>query len=220
MRSRHDRDEEMDVPDRPVCKPFDWDDFYRGTAGRDVRPIFAKGIAAVGAAGLGPGDAVDVGFGDGTETLRLLFAGWRVTAIDPTPGAAALLSGKVPAELADRVQAITGPAEDADLPRFDLLYAGYALSFIEPTRFATFWAGVRDRLRLGGMLVVNVFGVNDTWAGRPNMTFVDRAGAIALVDGLEVIAIDEEDADGESASGPKHWHVFDLIARRPIEGLG
>jgi len=33
--------------------------------------------------------------------------------------------------------------------------------------------------------------------------------------GLEVIAIDEEDADGSSFVGDKHWHVFDIVARRP-----
>ena len=34
--------------------------------------------------------------------------------------------------------------------------------------------------------------------------------------GLDVRALDEEDADGDSFVGRKHWHVFDLVARRPI----
>ena len=33
--------------------------------------------------------------------------------------------------------------------------------------------------------------------------------------GLEVLALDEEDVDGDSFVGRKHWHVFDLVARRP-----
>ena len=70
-------------------------------------------------------------------------------------------------------------------------------------------------LRPGGFVVVNVFGVRDTWAGDEFMTFVDRDTVDRMAAGLEVIAIDEEDADGSSFVGDKHWHVFDIVARRP-----
>ena len=75
----------------------DWNEYYRMTDGRDVRPLFEKGMAAVRAKDLAPGRAVEIGFGDGTESAALLRAGWNVTAIDPTPSAAALLREKVPA---------------------------------------------------------------------------------------------------------------------------
>ena len=194
---------------------MDWNDFYRITDGREVRPLFLKGMTAVRDAGLAPGQAIDVGFGDGTETLALLGAGWRVTAIDPTPSAAALLREKVPPDASDRLEIVTSGVDDADLPVFDFLYAGYALSFVHPSRFAGAWATIRARMRPGGVLAVNVFGVRDTWAGDPEMTFVDQDAAAALVEGLEVIGFDEEDQDGPAATGPKHWHLFDLVARRP-----
>ncbi|MEO7665051.1 MAG: class I SAM-dependent methyltransferase, partial [Candidatus Limnocylindrales bacterium] len=149
------------------------------------------------------------------ESMALLAAGWHVTAIDPTSAAADALRAAVAAEDAEHLSIITAPAQDADLPPFDLLYAGYALSFIRPEAFPRFWQHVRERLRPGGILVANVFGIRDTWVGDPTMTFVDRAGAQRLVEGLEVIAIDEEDADGNSFDGAKHWHVFDLVVRRP-----
>ena len=46
------------------------------------------------------------------------------------------------------------------------------------------------------------------------MRFID-VDTVRLVDGLELLALDEEDQDGDSFLGPKHWHVFDVIARRP-----
>ncbi|MBI2778072.1 MAG: class I SAM-dependent methyltransferase [Chloroflexi bacterium] len=193
----------------------DWAAYYRHTQGRQPRPLFLKAMAAVAVSGAPPGHAVEIGFGDGTETLALLAEGWHVTAIDPTPEAAGALRAAVPEDAADRLTIVTARAQDAELPHFDLLYAGYALSFIRPAAFPRFWEHVRERLRPGGILVANVFGTRDTWAGDPEMTFVDRAGAGRLVEGLEVIAIDEEDADGNSFDGPKHWHVFDLVARRP-----
>jgi Tellurite resistance protein TehB. len=205
------------VPDPAPSRtaPDDWSEYYRYTAGRQPRPLFLKGMAAVTAAGLVPGQAVEIGFGDGTESLALLQDGWRVTAIDPTPSAATILLDKAPVELHERLEIVASRAEGAELPDFDFLYAGYALSFIHPDRFPGVWATIRERMRPGGVLAVNVFGIHDTWAQDPGMTFVDRDAAMALVEGLELFAIDEEDADGPSGSGPKHWHLFDLVARRP-----
>jgi SAM-dependent methyltransferase len=201
------------LPER--LEPPDWDAFYRHTAGRETRPLFKKGMAAIAAAGVKPGDAVEIGFGDGTETIALLMAGWHVTAIDPTPAAGTILREKAPPELLDRLDVVTSTAEDATLPEFDLLYAGYALPFIAPARFPAVWATIRERLRPGGFIVANVFGVHDSWAGDPDLTFLDRTQAAALAEGFEVLAFDEEDADGPSASGPKHWHLFDIVARKP-----
>jgi hypothetical protein len=110
------------------------------------------------------------------------------------------------------------PAEAADLPPFDLLYAGFSLSFLEPAVLRGLWARVLAAQRPGGHVVVNVFGVHDTWAGKPGMTFIDLDGARRLVDGLDVVVLDEIEEDGGSFVGPKHWHLFDIVARRPPEG--
>ena len=193
----------------------DWAAYYRHTQGREPRPLFVKGMAAVVAAGIRTGRAVEIGFGDGTESLALLRAGWHVMAIDPTPVAADALRAAVAAADAPRLEIVTASAEAAELPAFDLLYAGYALSFIAPGSFPAFWTNVRDRLRPGGFVVVNVFGTRDTWADDPGMTFVTREDVDRMVEGLDALAIDEEDADGDSFAGRKHWHVFDIVARRP-----
>jgi trans-aconitate methyltransferase len=162
-----------------------------------------------------PGQAVEIGFGDGTETLALLDRGWRVTAIDPTDHAAAVLRERVPPGAAEQLEIQTTKAEEATIPPFDLLYAGYALSFIDPAVFPTVWRRIRESLRPGGWIVVNVFGVHDTWADDPAMTFIDRPTARRLVRGLDAVSFVEEDQDGDSFGGPKHWHLFDIVARRP-----
>jgi len=197
-----------------------WSAYYQATTGREPRPLFAKGMAAVEAAGMPPGEAIEIGFGDGTETLALLAAGWRVLAIDPTPEAAGALRANVRDADAARLTVLTAPAQDVQLPPFDLLYAGYALPFIPRGALAPFFAEIRRAVRPGGLLVVNLFGDRDSWAGNPAMTFMDIDAARALVDGLEVLAFDEEDVDGNSFLGPKHWHVFDVVARCPDEAAG
>jgi SAM-dependent methyltransferase len=222
--SRLSRPEVTSMPDMPAHEPrapkgeppgSDWAAYYRSTIGREARPLFAKGIAAVEAAGVAPGQAIEVGFGDGRETLALLEAGWRVLAIDPAPAAAEVLQSQVPTHVAGRLEVRSVPAEDADLLPFDFLYAGYSLPFLGADAFDRFWNAARDRLRPGGILVVNFFGPRDSWAGREGMRFIDVDAVRRLVDGLELLALDEEDQDGNSFLGPKHWHVFDVIARRP-----
>ena len=214
----------MSVPDKGTHEPAsmtdepraaDWAAYYRATLGREPRPLFSKGVAAMEAASVRPGQAIEIGFGDGRETLALLEAGWRVLAIDPTPSAAEVLRSQVPASDADRLTVASAPAESVELPPFDLLYAGYSLPFLDPAKFNGFWDGVRSQVRPGGLVVVNFFGPHDSWAGREGMSFIDLDAVRRLVDDLEVLAIDEQDADGDSFLGPKHWHVFDVIARRP-----
>jgi hypothetical protein len=197
-----------------------WGAYYATTLGREPRPLFLKGAAAAKASGLGPGQAVEIGFGDGTETLALLGDGWHVLAIDPAPEAATVLLPQVPEVVRDRLEIRTSPAEAVELPPFELLYAGYVLPFLDPPAFERFWADTRGRLRPGGLLVVNFFGVRDSWFGREGMNFIELDAVRQLFDGLEIVALDEEDQDGNSFLGPKHWHVFDVIARRAPEPTG
>jgi Methyltransferase domain len=198
----------------PTPSDPNWADYYQHTLGREPRPPFVRGMRILRDGGVKPGQAVEVGFGDGEETLALLAAGWRVLAIDPSAEAAEVLSPRVSAELVDRLEIRTAPAERTELPPFDLLYAGYALPFLAPEAFDRFWAHALDRANPGAFFVVNLFGTRDTWAGRPGMRFHERAEVERLMNGLDVVAFDEIEQDGMSFLGPKHWHTFDIVARR------
>jgi hypothetical protein len=35
-----------------------------------------------------------------------------------------------------------------------------------------------------------------------------------FVDDFEIEALEEIEEEGEAFSGPKHWHIFDIIARK------
>jgi hypothetical protein len=46
------------------------------------------------------------------------------------------------------------------------------------------------------------------------MTFHTRDEVDALLNSFDVLHLVEEDRDGTSFDGPKHWHVFHLIASK------
>jgi hypothetical protein len=209
-----------DPPDANGAEPaaaeeVDWAAYYRYTGGRAPRALFERARAAWAATGRGPGLAIEVGFGDGTETAELLAAGWQVLAIDAQPAAAEVLEARVPAEHRPRLQVAVASAETVDLPPADLVYSGFSLPYLGPELFAVAWTRLVGALAPGALLVVNLFGDRDDYAGEPDVAFADRATVERLLAGLEVIELDEHEEDGGSFCGPKHWHLFDIVAARP-----
>ena len=191
-----------------------WTVYNAAQRGRAVRPLFAQVLAL---AGDGCGRrAIDLGCGAGVETLALLEAGWMVHAVDNDQASLAQLRQDA-AEKSQRLLHVqVADLNDlAELPEADLIYAGYALPFTRPARFESMWATVLRNLRTGGWLAVNLFGDRDSWADNPEHTFLTEADARALFAGLDVQRFDVEDKDGAAFSGPKHWHLFSVIARRP-----
>ena len=49
----------------------------------------------------------------------------------------------------------------------------------------------------------------------PDMTFHARNQVEVLLDGLDILRLEETEYDGRAFSGPKHWHTFDILARKP-----
>jgi len=157
--------------------------------------------------------AVDLGCGDGRDVIEILRRGWRVVAVDSEPSTPARLAQQIgnPERLEVRVQAF----KDLRLEGVDLLHAAYALPFTDPADFPSVWQELRDALNPGGWLAVDLFGDRDDWAHTEGMTFLTRSQVEALLQGLDVVLLDEEDEDGHAFTGPKHWHVFHVLARQP-----
>jgi tellurite methyltransferase len=96
--------------------------------------------------------------------------------------------------------------------------AGYSLFFVAPTRFEAVWDRVRTAVRPGGRFAGQLLGERDTWAAGGDVNAHSRAAAEQLFDGWTLEGFEEEENDGEACSGPKHWHLFHVVARAP-EGL-
>ncbi|WP_431695938.1 methyltransferase domain-containing protein [Kocuria rhizophila] len=187
-----------------------WGRYNAAQAGRGVRML-----ARLAAEEAGPGEgrsAVELGCGAGREAVFLADQGWSVQTFDADPTVVDSI-----AEIAtDRaIKHTLARLEDLrELPPCDLVLACVSLPFVPRAHFPALWVAVLRALRPGGVLAVDLFGDRDDWAAGDG-TFLTRDEVDELVTGLEVLRLDEEERDGPAFSGPKHWHTYQLVARRP-----
>lgn len=160
------------------------------------------------------GIALDLGAGSLRDTRYLLEQGFSVTAVDKDP---------VMMEVA---RALTNPMLDARhvsfadfefVPEsFDLGIARNALPFESPEAFPELWLSMLGSIKHGGIFCGTLFGTNDTWAAtKPHMNFYTKAGVETLLAGLEVLEFNEREEEGiDIMRNEKHWHLFEIIARK------
>jgi tellurite methyltransferase len=192
-----------------------WETYYQKISGRQPRQLVIDVLERFGTRpSTSPRHAIDLGSGDGTETAYLLAHGWHVLAVDSEPSAFTYLKDKIPAEAQDRLQTQVAKFEEVVLAPADLIHASFSLPFCHPQRFSELWNKIMQNLNPGGRFAGQLFGVNDTWGTNADMTFFTREQALALFTGFEVESFHEEDEDGQSTSGPKHWHIFHVIAQK------
>jgi len=188
-----------------------WTGYYDEQEGRAPRPMLLEVLSAFDA----PGEAVDLGCGAGIETTAMLERGWSVFATDRQDEAIRRTAARATgAGVADRLTTRLAPMERVDLPPADLVWASYSLFFCDPDRFGDVWSRVTGAIRPGGRFAGQILGDRDTWArqldGISSFTIEE---ARALFDGFDVERFDEEEKEDEP--GPKWWHVFHVVARKP-----
>lgn len=196
--------------------PRDWASYYDKTGGRPPRDTLLLALERFDAETAAEGRfAVDLACGGGRDTIELLRRGWRVLAIDAEPAAIEKLTARddLPpgAELSGQVARF----EEAEWPRCDLINCSFALPLMAPGDFDAVWRRITASLNPGGRIACQLYGPRDDWAGRPGITFHDRAAVDALLEGFDVEMLREEEEDSTTVRGEdKHWHVFHIVARK------
>jgi len=172
--------------------------------------------------------ALDLGCGDGRDTLELLARGWHVTAIDSSREGLHRLEARTPPdqrprlttlhstfeELADQ-QTLTPPHPAAhSSAQVDLVNASFALSFCPPHSFAALWSRVRQAIKPGGRFAGQFFGPSDDWASLPDRSHhSDEQIRNDLLAGFDIEFWQEENRPTSNSDHPKHWHLFHVVAK-------
>ncbi len=145
----------------------------------------------------------------------LIEQGWNVLAVDHEPEARRLVESKVPNEKRELLQIQIASFEEAEFVHADLVYAGLSLPFCPPQHFDVVWRSLTDSIRPGGRFAGHFFGDRDTWASKPEMTCLTRQAVESLFDRFDLEYFDEIEDDRSTSLGePKHWHIFEVIARK------
>jgi hypothetical protein len=176
----------------------DWSGYVAQTTGTPPRPLYQRAVTLFDT----PGTAVDLGCGAGNETLDLLQRGWSVHATVTKRAA----SPELTTELAD-LWAATPPASN-------FVYAGFSLFFVPPARYAEAWARVVAAVAPEGRFAGHFLGLRDTWAELPEISSHTEDAVRELFRGWQVEHFHEVDEDGKAMSGPKHWHLYEVIAAK------
>jgi SAM-dependent methyltransferase len=207
----------------------DWPSYFEVVAGKPARDTLVDALARFereGVGGTAPGGtavsavrhpplAIDLGAGEGRDTAELLRRGWRVVAIDGHPDAIRRMRERTDLAHSDRLEIRYEPFEGLALPRALLVNASFALPFCPPEHFGTLWRTIVGAIEPGGRFAGQLFGDRDDWARIPDRTHHTRAEAEALLARFEVELFAETEDDGKDAlKNPKHWHRFDIVARK------
>jgi tellurite methyltransferase len=124
------------------------------------------------------------------------------------------LRSRVPAELTPALTTTVARMEEVELPEADLIWAGFSLFLPTGAMVGGLVEGPRSGPS-GWPFGGQILGERDTWASDQEISSFSRDDGRALFDGFEIERFEEEEEDGEACSGPKHWHLFHVLARRP-----
>lgn len=194
----------------------DWGAYYRAVEGRPPRETLLRALEQFTTeTGFTTGFAIDLGCGDGRDTVELLQRGWRVLGIDGETEAIERLRDRPDISLAQLETQIMR-FEQLQLPdSVDLINASFCLPFCPPDHFPTLWQTIVQALRSGGRFCGQLFGDRDSWAVQPSMSHFTRVQLDELLTPFEVEFLEEEDHPGQTALGEaKHWHIFHLVVRK------
>lgn len=199
----------------PAQPGGEWTDYNAAQTGRPPRKLV---LAALQAAGPGAGrTAVELGCGIGVEARAPADRGWHVHTFDGDVSVAPSLEAL--RERGSVTHSVRRLEELTSLPANDLTLACVSLPFVDSKAFPGLWSIILAGLRPGGLLAVDLFGDNDDWADGTG-TFLSRAEVEQLLSSLDVLSLVEDERDGTAFSGPKHWHTFEVVARKSTRDQG
>ncbi|NJL45112.1 MAG: class I SAM-dependent methyltransferase [Leptolyngbyaceae cyanobacterium SM2_3_12] len=194
-----------------------WADYYQAVQGRPPRETLLLALDRFDQEALPTptARAVDLGCGDGRDTVEILRRGWSVLAIDKEAEALARLTQRSSLDFSNletQIQAFETLVLPAEV---NLINASFCLQFCPQGQFPEFWAKVVAALKPGGRFSGQLIGDRDSWAAYPNLSVHTRPQVEALFSNFKFDYFEEEEHPGQTALGEtKHWHIFQIVARK------
>ncbi len=196
--------------------------YYQASFGKPANAVTLKAIELFGKDEKSKVQALDLGCGEGRDTIALLKRGWQVVAVDKKSQAFHWLNRhEAVQDHADSLICVEMSFEDliiSNLPvdSFDLIIANWSLPFCSKKHFSSVWQKLISHTKIGGRFAGNFFGKNHSWnLERPWLVFLDKTEVLNLFDSFAIEEFEEIEYDELSACGEEvHWHTYSVIAKR------
>jgi SAM-dependent methyltransferase len=196
-----------------------WSRYYAAVDGRPPRDTLLRALECSHDSvsdSSATGIAIDLGCGEGRDTVELLRRGWHVLAIDGESEAIARLLQREDVDLT-RLDTRTEKFEDLVLVEHavDLINASFCLPFCSAEAFPMVWQGIVDALKPEGLFCGHLFGDRDSWASSPKTHHLTRHQVEEYLQPFTLEWFEEEEHPGKTALGEdKYWHIFNIVARK------
>lgn len=195
----------------------DWNAYYKVISGRPPRKTLLKALSLLKLEKYTNKVpfAIDLGCGEGRDTVELLRQGYKVLAIDAEPKAIDRLLKRSDINTTSlETQVIR--FERLDFPaQVDLINASFCLPFCQASELPILWQKIIAALRPGGIFSGHLFGDRDSWTIYPNFTFYTRPQVEALLSSLAIEMLEEEEELGQTPLGEeRNWHIFHIVGRK------
>jgi hypothetical protein len=190
---------------------YSWRKYYEKTKLNPPRSLLVAALPYV----VDRGCALDVGAGALVDSVYLLEQGFRLVV--------ALDADETSRELSTTITDLHFIFEHKSFLEYqykefsyDLVTGQYAFSFIPSDEFLQVFSAIQASVKRGGILVGNIFGDRDGWNKDGDYkTFLTKEECLKYFSNWEILHFEEKERDDETALGvPKHWHEFDIIARK------
>ena len=189
----------------------DWKAYYDAVADRPPRKTILKALAGFET----PGIAIDLGCGDGRDTVEMLRQNWAVLAIDKEPDAITRLLAR-PDINSLQLTTQTVSFEQLQLPKqVNLINASFSLPFCSLDAFPTLWNQIFNSLVPGGRFCGHLFGDRDSWNNSELINTFTLQQVETLLKAYTVELLEEEEHPGKTPLGEdRYWHIFHIVARK------
>ncbi|MGV2830958.1 class I SAM-dependent methyltransferase [Myxosarcina sp. GI1(2024)] len=189
----------------------DWKAYYNAVAARPPRKTLLTALAAFKQ----PGIAIDLGCGDGRDTVEILRQNWTVLAVDKEPEAITRLLAR-PQLARERLTTRVVSFEELQLPQpVDLINASFSLPFCSPEAFPRLWKQIFNSLATGGRFCGHLFGERDSWRDSKLVNCFTHLQVENLLESYGIELLEEEEHPGKTPLGEdRYWHIFHIVARK------
>ncbi|MBU0724856.1 MAG: class I SAM-dependent methyltransferase [Alphaproteobacteria bacterium] len=200
-----------------------WSRYYESTQGRPPRDTLLFALDRFAAEGMPDlPSALDLGCGDGRDTVELLRRSWRVLAMDSTPEAFERMAARPDLPATGTLETRVARFEDFQPPEADFINASFSLPFCEKPAFPGLWQRLAGALRPNGRFAGQFLGPQDDWAAS-GIVIHERKDVEALFPGFALERLDEVIEQGTAPMAPslangKRWHIFHVVAKKLMPG--